>query len=213
MTLSFSAFTLAADKLRIEKEADLPRFTYALTEPLETIVKDKALFAKLDEAAFAYRDITNDEILAEFRAAGALLEGHFILSSGLRSPRYLQCARVLMNPLRASRLAIAMVQKLPRELRSQIDKVVSPAMGGVIFTSSDRSDLSQTDLVSLLLTGRTAATAASQSGAVVAEELASSLGGALQKGVGDAFSAPSFVFAGPMSRRTTARHTASSHEP
>ena len=43
----------------------------------------------------------NDEaILAEFRAANALLEGHFILSSGLRSPRYLQCARVLMSPAR-----------------------------------------------------------------------------------------------------------------
>ncbi|MFM6993339.1 MAG: hypothetical protein ACKOWD_19145, partial [Rhodoferax sp.] len=46
VAMSFSAFTLAADKLRIEKEADLPRFTYALTEPLEKIVKDKALFAK-----------------------------------------------------------------------------------------------------------------------------------------------------------------------
>jgi subtilisin family serine protease len=46
VALSFSAFTLAADKLRIEKEADLPRFTYALTEPLEKIVKDKALFSK-----------------------------------------------------------------------------------------------------------------------------------------------------------------------
>ena len=41
--------------------------------------------------------MTEDQILAEFRAADALLEGHFILSSGLRSPRYLQCARVLMR--------------------------------------------------------------------------------------------------------------------
>jgi orotate phosphoribosyltransferase len=41
--------------------------------------------------------MTDDEILAEFRAADALLEGHFILSSGLRSPRYLQCAQVLMD--------------------------------------------------------------------------------------------------------------------
>ena len=47
--------------------------------------------------------MTDDEILAEFRAADALLEGHFILSSGLRSPRYLQCARVLMDPARAER--------------------------------------------------------------------------------------------------------------
>ena len=45
-----------------------------------------------------------EEILAEFRAAEALLEGHFVLSSGLHSPLYLQCARVLMDPARASRL-------------------------------------------------------------------------------------------------------------
>ncbi|MGD9810818.1 MAG: orotate phosphoribosyltransferase [Sphingobium sp.] len=73
-----------------------------------------------------------DKILAEFRAAGALLEGHFILSSGKRSAFYLQCARVLMNADRAATLARAMVQQLPRELRSEIDLVVSPAMGGVI---------------------------------------------------------------------------------
>jgi orotate phosphoribosyltransferase len=77
--------------------------------------------------------MTEDEILAEFRAAGALLEGHFILSSGLHSPRYLQCARVLMDPMRASRLASALAATLPRELRSRIEAVVSPAMGGVIF--------------------------------------------------------------------------------
>jgi orotate phosphoribosyltransferase len=77
--------------------------------------------------------MTDDEILAEFRAADALLEGHFILSSGLRSPRYLQCARVLMDPARAERLARALAAKLPREIRDQIDSVVSPAMGGVII--------------------------------------------------------------------------------
>jgi orotate phosphoribosyltransferase len=72
-------------------------------------------------------------VLDEFRAAGALLEGHFILSSGLRSPRYLQCARVLMDPARAERLAGALAAKLPAELRQQIEVVVSPAMGGVII--------------------------------------------------------------------------------
>ena len=77
--------------------------------------------------------MTDDEILAEFRAAEALLEGHFILSSGLRSPRYLQCARVLMDPKRASRLAEALADKLPGETRASIDVVVSPAMGGVII--------------------------------------------------------------------------------
>jgi orotate phosphoribosyltransferase len=77
--------------------------------------------------------MTEDEILEEFRAAEALLEGHFILSSGLRSPRYLQCARVLMDPARAERLARALADKLPPEARDQVDAVVSPAMGGVII--------------------------------------------------------------------------------
>ena len=76
--------------------------------------------------------MTEDEILAEFRAADALLEGHFILSSGLHSPRYLQCARVLMDPKRAARLASAIVATMPRTLRSRIEIVVSPAMGGII---------------------------------------------------------------------------------
>ena len=77
--------------------------------------------------------MTEDEILSEFRAADALLEGHFILSSGLRSPRYLQCARVLMDGPRAERLARALADKLPSDLRDNIDVVVSPAMGGVII--------------------------------------------------------------------------------
>lgn len=76
--------------------------------------------------------MTDEDVLAEFRAADALLEGHFLLSSGLHSPRYLQCARVLMDPARAARLASALVHKLPRELRSAIEIVVSPAMGGII---------------------------------------------------------------------------------
>jgi orotate phosphoribosyltransferase len=77
--------------------------------------------------------MTENEILAEFRASEALLDGHFILSSGLRSPRYLQCARVLMDPRRAERLASALADKLPGALRDSIDAVVSPAMGGVII--------------------------------------------------------------------------------
>jgi orotate phosphoribosyltransferase len=77
--------------------------------------------------------MTEEEVLAEFRAAGALLEGHFVLSSGLHSPRYLQCARVLMDPMRASALASALASTIPREVRSKIQLVVSPAMGGVII--------------------------------------------------------------------------------
>jgi len=77
--------------------------------------------------------MTDEDILAEFRAADALLEGHFILSSGLRSPRYLQCARVLMDAWRAERLARALAAKIPGDLRSSIQAVVSPAVGGVII--------------------------------------------------------------------------------
>jgi orotate phosphoribosyltransferase len=77
--------------------------------------------------------MTDEEILQEFRNADALLEGHFILSSGLRSSKYLQCARVLMNPARAEKLATALADRLPDAVRSQIDAVISPAMGGIII--------------------------------------------------------------------------------
>lgn len=76
--------------------------------------------------------MTDDQILAEFHAAEALLEGHFILSSGLRSPRYLQCARVLMDPGRAARLAEALAAKLPEKVKAQVEVVVAPAMGGLV---------------------------------------------------------------------------------
>ena len=77
--------------------------------------------------------MTDEQVLDEFRAAGALLEGHFILSSGLRSSRYLQCARVLMDPARAERLASTLVASLPAGIRDKVEVVVSPAMGGVII--------------------------------------------------------------------------------
>ena len=75
----------------------------------------------------------DDDVLAEFRASQALLEGHFLLSSGRHSAHYLQCARVLMDPQRAGRLAMALAAKLPRDVRKAIGKVVAPAMGGVII--------------------------------------------------------------------------------
>lgn len=76
--------------------------------------------------------MTETEILEEFRASDALLEGHFILSSGRHSAQYLQCARVLMDPARGARLVEALVAKIPADIRNAIDIVVSPAMGGVI---------------------------------------------------------------------------------
>jgi orotate phosphoribosyltransferase len=88
-------------------------------------------FQKLRERCVTI--MQDEEVLAEFRASKALLEGHFLLSSGRHSAHYLQCARVLMDPMRASRLASALAQRIPRELRKEITKVVSPAMGGVII--------------------------------------------------------------------------------
>ena len=76
--------------------------------------------------------LTNDQVLAEFRAAGALLEGHFVLSSGLHSGAYLQCARVLMDPARAERLCRDLADKVRQAIEGPIDLVASPAMGGVI---------------------------------------------------------------------------------
>ncbi|WP_027442731.1 orotate phosphoribosyltransferase [Erythrobacter cryptus] len=77
--------------------------------------------------------MTQDEVLAEFRASGALLEGHFKLSSGRHSAHYLQCARVLMNPARAARIAAAVVAGIPAAVREAVEVVVSPAMGGIII--------------------------------------------------------------------------------
>lgn len=77
--------------------------------------------------------MNQEQVLAEFRASGALLEGHFKLSSGRHSGHYLQCARVLMNPARAARIAEAVVAGIPAEVREAVDVVVSPAMGGIII--------------------------------------------------------------------------------
>ena len=76
--------------------------------------------------------LTQNQVLDEFRAAGALLEGHFILSSGLRSGRYLQCARVLMDPRRAERLCADLALRVNALGVGDFDLVASPAMGGVI---------------------------------------------------------------------------------
>ena len=83
--------------------------------------------------ALTSKPMTEGEVLAEFRDSGALLEGHFKLSSGRHSGHYLQCARVLMNPARAARLAEAVVAAMPADVVDRIDVVVSPAMGGIII--------------------------------------------------------------------------------
>lgn len=73
--------------------------------------------------------ITAEEVLDLFRRTGAFLEGHFQLSSGLHSPKYLQCALVLQHPQHAETLGRA----LARAIRTEVDLVASPAMGGLII--------------------------------------------------------------------------------
>ena len=76
--------------------------------------------------------MTQDEVLDIFRQCGALLEGHFILSSGLRSPVFLQKARVFMHPDKAERLCRALADKIRSEGFGGVSQVVSPAVGGII---------------------------------------------------------------------------------
>ena len=76
--------------------------------------------------------LSHEEVMAEFRDAGALLDGHFVLSSGLHSGNYLQCALVLKDPWRAEKLCCALADKLRSEVPGPVDLVASPAMGGVV---------------------------------------------------------------------------------
>jgi orotate phosphoribosyltransferase len=75
--------------------------------------------------------MTEDEVLAEFRDAGALLQGHFILSSGLRSPVFLQKMRIFEDPKRTERLCRPLAE-LIHDKFGEADLVVSLAIGGII---------------------------------------------------------------------------------
>ena len=75
--------------------------------------------------------MTDSQVLDEFRASDALLEGHFILSSGRHSPVFLQKMRVFQYPDRTERLCGALAEKIAAEFGS-VDLIVSPAMGGII---------------------------------------------------------------------------------
>src|SRR5258706_13425091 len=75
--------------------------------------------------------LMSEDLLRVFQERGALLEGHFLLSSGLHSPRYLQCARVLMDPALATRLGAELAAAL-RPLAGTPGAVVAPALGGVL---------------------------------------------------------------------------------
>ncbi len=74
-----------------------------------------------------------DQIKKYFEDADAILYGHFILSSGLRSPMYVQCARVLMDAALSEKLCTELIRRMHKKLGTiKIDMVVSPAMGGVV---------------------------------------------------------------------------------
>jgi orotate phosphoribosyltransferase len=77
--------------------------------------------------------MTQDEVLNVFAENGALLNGHFLLTSGLHSPRYLQCALVLQDPRVAGKLCAALAAKAHADERiGQVDVVIAPAIGGIL---------------------------------------------------------------------------------
>jgi orotate phosphoribosyltransferase len=75
--------------------------------------------------------MNTEDVLNEFRGAGALREGHFVLSSGLHSPVFLQKNLVFQDPSRTERLCRALAEKIRAEV-GQVDICVSPAVGGII---------------------------------------------------------------------------------
>ena len=76
--------------------------------------------------------MTVDDVLNEFRAAGALLEGHFILSSGRHSDLFLQKALVFQDAQRTERLCAALAQKVRALVKRPFTAIVSPAVGGIV---------------------------------------------------------------------------------
>jgi len=76
--------------------------------------------------------MNTEDVLAVFREANALLEGHFILSSGLRSPVFLQKALIFKNPVLTEKLCKALAEKVKNDLPLQPDIIVAPAMGGIL---------------------------------------------------------------------------------
>ncbi|MDR3496024.1 MAG: orotate phosphoribosyltransferase [Ancalomicrobiaceae bacterium] len=76
--------------------------------------------------------MTRDEVLQVFKDCGALLEGHFILSSGLRSPVFIQKARVFMHPDKTEIVCKALAEKIRAANLGRIDYCVGPALGGII---------------------------------------------------------------------------------
>tara|TARA_B100000886_G_scaffold325739_1_gene271571 strand:- start:2698 stop:3279 length:582 start_codon:yes stop_codon:yes gene_type:complete len=72
------------------------------------------------------------ESLKILKETNALIDGHFILSSGLHSPQYVQCAQLLSKPDKASKICISLAEKIKNEFK-KIDLILSPAIGGVVI--------------------------------------------------------------------------------
>ena len=72
------------------------------------------------------------ESLAVLKKTKALLEGHFVLSSGLHSPQYVQCAKLLSLPKASSKFTLSLSKKIKKHIKN-IDIILSPAMGGIII--------------------------------------------------------------------------------
>lgn len=76
--------------------------------------------------------MTPDQVLGEFAKAGALLKGHFIMSSGKHTDTYLQKALVFQYPKRTAKLCKALAALIKTKVKKRIDAIVSPAVGGII---------------------------------------------------------------------------------
>src|ERR1700761_2866685 len=76
--------------------------------------------------------MTPEQVLKEFRAAGALLSGHFLLTSGLHSDTFLQKALVFQDPARTAKLMRALAKKVKAEVKTPFTAIVSPAVGGIV---------------------------------------------------------------------------------
>ncbi|MBV0899942.1 MAG: orotate phosphoribosyltransferase [Wolbachia endosymbiont of Fragariocoptes setiger] len=74
----------------------------------------------------------NNTIIKKLKESQAILHGHFLLSSGLHSDTYIQCAKIFENPLRATKICRLLVEKIKKELNYSIDLILAPAIGGII---------------------------------------------------------------------------------
>ena len=76
--------------------------------------------------------LSHKKSLSILKKTNALLEGHFVLSSGLHSPKYIQCAKLLSHPYLAKEICLSLAKKIKKSFKS-VDLILAPAMGGIII--------------------------------------------------------------------------------